>query len=52
MTAKEYLISLGLEPHNTVVIAYIDGVMRLPNLIEILEGYAKTKQTEHTYKKK
>ncbi len=37
--AEEYLKSLGIELDKTILITYIDGVIRQPDLCILLEGF-------------
>ncbi len=43
MTPTEYLHSQGIDLDKTILISCIDGVMRQPNLLVLLEEYAKVK---------
>ncbi len=43
MTPTEYLHSQGMDLDKTILISCIDGVMRQPNLLVLLEEYAKVK---------
>lgn len=40
LTAEKYLKDLGIELTDITVIAYLEGAMRQPNLIAIMDGYA------------
>lgn len=42
MSPEEYLKSIGIEPGKFVFIAYVEGSMRQPNILEIMKGYAAT----------
>jgi len=42
MTPEQYLQSLGIEPGKYVFIAYVEGGMRQPDIVEIMKGYSET----------
>ena len=50
MSAKEYLEAKGIVMENTTLISFIDGAMRQPDLISLMEEYAKLKIQEMDYK--
>ena len=39
ITPAEYLKSLGIELNKTVLITFVDGAVRSPDIISLLEGY-------------
>lgn len=42
MTPEQYLQSLGIDPGKYVFIAYVEGGMRMPDILEIMKGYVAT----------
>lgn len=42
MSPEEYLKEHGIDMEKTVLITYIDGVVRNPSLIALMQGYANT----------
>jgi len=50
LTAKEYLESLGIKQKTTAVISLIDGCLRQPDLILLLENYSQLKLQESVFK--
>jgi len=41
MSPEEYLKSIGIDPGKFVFIAYVEGTMRMPDILEIMKGYAQ-----------
>ena len=46
ITPESYLESIGIDLKATTLICYIDGAMRQPNLLQLLNGYHIEKQKE------
>jgi len=46
LTAKEFLSQQGIELNATQLLSFIDGYMRSPDLIWIMETYHKAKLAE------
>lgn len=46
LTAQEFLRQQGIELNATQLLSFIDGYMRSPDLIWIMETYHKAKLTE------
>lgn len=50
ITAKDYLESKGIFLENTTMVSFIDGAMRQPDLVSLMEEYARLKIKEMDYK--
>jgi len=46
LTVEKFLEEQGIELKATSLICYIDGAMRQPNLIALMDGYHQAKTTE------
>lgn len=50
MNAQEFLTYKGIELQNTTLITYLDGALRQPDLLELMEEYSRVKIKEMDYK--
>lgn len=50
MNAKQFLEFKGILLQNTTLITYLDGALRQPDLLELLEEYSRIKIKEMDYK--
>lgn len=46
MDPKQYLESLGINTSNSVLVAFVDGTIRNPDICVLLESYANLKIKE------
>lgn len=51
MKPEEYLAELGIHLKATVLITYIDGTIRNPNLCSIMRGYAECREKKDNSQK-
>lgn len=47
LTAKTYLETLDIQTENTILMTVIEGHLREPNLLLLMEDYAKLKIAEY-----
>ena len=50
MNAQQFLEFKGILLQNTTLITYLDGALRQPDLLELLEEYSRIKIKEMDYK--
>lgn len=50
MNAKQFLEFKGILLQNTTLITYLEGALRQPDLLELLEEYSRIKIKEMDYK--
>ena len=46
LTPEEYLVSQGIDINAMLFVAYVDGVFKNPDILEILKGYAEVCKKE------